>query len=452
MSDFNELVDKMKEYRQPGGLIKFAVEQLGFEPTDQQRKVMKSMEEERKISVKAGHGVGKTALAAIFVIWFLVTHPFSRIPCTSNKEDQVKERLWPEIKKWLRGTAWDQFVVHNKTRIHIKGYQEDWFAKIEAASDPDNLAGYHAKYLLYIVDEASGLGDEFAAVINGATTTENAKVFMIGNPTRRSGYFYDSHSKNNNKWATHTLSCRESLLVSDEYIQEMEDEWGKDSDVVRVRVDGKFPKSESDSYIGTDLVEAAFERDITTNASKKYLGVDVARFGDDEIVFAGRQGRKMLCLETYSKERTTNVTGRIIEKVRSDGYDVVNIDVGNMGAGVIDQLVEKKQALGLDIEVNEIGFGNKPEGEEEQKHNKDMTALMWRDLKKQLQKGADLIVDEKLKEQISNRKYTFDSNGRLKMESKKKMKKRGLESPDRADALVLAFHEPKNQKILIGRA
>ncbi|MCK8827722.1 hypothetical protein MWH25_08190 [Natroniella acetigena] len=431
----------MKEYREPRGFIKFVKEQLGANPTKQQEKVMEDMQKERKITVKAGHGVGKTALAAWFLIWFIVTHPFARIPCTSNKEDQIKERLWPEVKKWVRGSPWDDYIIHNKTRIHIKGYPEDWFAKIETASDPDNLAGYHAKYLLYIVDEASGLGKEFAQVIQGAITTEGAKVFMIGNPTKRSGYFYDSHTKNVDKWANHTLSCRNSPLVSEEYIKDMEDEWGKDSDVVRVRVDGKFPKSESDSYISIELVEQAFEFELLEAIGPKVLGVDVARFGDDEIVFHGRQGRKDIERLTFTKKRTTNVTGRIIERIREVGYEKVNIDVGNMGAGVIDQLIEKVRELDLDVIVNEIGFGDSPPDEELKKHNKDMTAVMWRNFRDKLKEGIDLSHDEKVKEQLTNRKYEFDGSGRLKLESKKKMKARGLDSPDRADACVLAYYD-----------
>jgi hypothetical protein len=444
-----QLIDKIKEYRKPGGFIKFVKEQLKADPTEQQIEVMEDMEAERKIIVKAGHGVGKTTLAAWFLMWFLLTHPFCRIPCTSNKEDQVKERLWPEIKKWLRGTPWDDYIIINKTRINIKDYPEDWFAKIETASDSDNLAGYHAKYLLYIVDEASGLGQEFAQVINGAITTESAKVFLIGNPTKRSGYFYDSHSKNSHKWANHTLSCRNSPLVSEEYVIDMEDEWGEDSDVVRVRVDGKFPKAEADSYISTDLVENAFDHTVNDPVGPKTLGVDVARFGDDEIVFFGRKGKKEIEKTTLKKKRTTDITGRIINRIRDEGYKIVNIDVGNMGAGVVDQAIEKADKLGLNCEVNEIGFGDSPPDEDSKKHNKDMTAVMWRNVKKLLKEGLDLKEDEKMKEQLTNRKYGFDSSGRLKMESKDHMKARGLESPDRADALALAFYNGEGRSYSI---
>lgn len=441
---FKQLINKIKDYRKPGGFIKFVTEQLGAKPTEQQLVVMEDMQAERKISVKAGHGVGKTALAAWFVIWFIVTHPFARIPCTSNKEDQIKERLWPEIKKWLRDTPWDDYVVVNKTRIHIKNYPEDWFAKIETASDPDNLAGYHARHLLYVVDEASGLGQEFAQVINGAITTENAKVFMIGNPTKRSGYFYDSHTKNSDSWATHTLSCRHSPLVSDTYVKDMEKEWGKDSDVVRVRVDGRFPKSESDSFIKTGLVEDAFAFEIEKPRGKKVLGVDVARYGDDEIVFVGRQGKKQIELETVKKKPTTDTTGRILNKIRDKGYRVVNIDVGNMGAGVVDQLREKVKKYGLRCKVQEIGFGDKGDD-----HNYNMTAVMWRNIRDLLKEGLDLIEDEKIKGQLTNRKYTFTSDGKLKMERKEHMKARGLDSPDRADALGLAFYEGKGRRSIV---
>lgn len=438
-----KLIEQMKKYRKDGGFIKFVREQLNAEPTDQQLKVMKDMEEKRRITVKAGHGVGKTTLAAWFLIWFLVVHPFSRIPATSNKEDQVKERLWPEVKTWLRGTPWNEFVIVNKTRIHIKGYPEDWFAKIEAASDPDNLAGYHAKYLLYIVDEASGLGNEFAAVINGAITEENAKLFMIGNPTKRSGYFYDSHTKNTGQWASHTMSARNSPLVSEEWVQEMEGEWGKDSDIVRVRVDGKFPKSESDSYISTTLIENAFDYVIDSPAGKKVLGVDVARFGDDESVLIGREGKKMIQFDTYKKFATTELTGAVINAIQTYNYDEVNIDIGAMGPGVVDQVREKLKNIATNCKVNEINFGGKGDD-----HNHDMTAKLWGNIRDKLKENIDLQKDEKLKEQLTNRKYSFDSSGRLKMESKKHMKARGIESPDRADALVLAYWDGKDRKPL----
>lgn len=441
-----QLIQAMKEYRQD--FLKFVKEQLNADPTSKQKEIINDIENNRRISCKAGHGVGKTAVAAWALIWYLVTHPFCRIPCTSNKEDQIKERLWPEVKKWLRGTVWDQYVIVKRTRIYIRGYSEDWFAKIEVASDPDNLAGYHEKYLLYIVDEAAGLEDEFAAVINGAITEENAKVFMIGNPTKRSGYFYDSFHQNSEKWNTTTISARHSRLVSEEWVEEMEDEWGQDSDIVRIRVDGKFPSSESDSFISTDLIEKGFRNLIRRTSGHKILGVDCARFGDDEIVFVGTQGRKMLELESFKKERTTEITGRIIDWIKRKNYDIINIDVGNMGAGVIDQTREKIKQQNLNARVFEIGFGQKPPNKQTYMHNKDMTAFMWRNVKKMLKDdiGLDLIEDQKLKDQFTNRKYKFDSSGRLKLESKEKMKKRGLESPDRADATVLAYLNPLKGK------
>lgn len=443
-----KVVKKWLKYRGPGGFCKFVKEQLNVDPTQKQNKIISDIESNRRVAVKAGHGTGKTAIAAWSLIWFLVTRPFARIPCTSNKEDQIKERLWPEVTKWLRGSPLRKWITIQRTRINMKGYPEDWFAKIEAASDPENLAGYHAKYLLYIIDEAAGLEDEFAAVINGAVTTEGAKVFMIGNPTKRSGYFYDSFAKNSDRWATHTISGRNCPLVSDQWVKEMEEEWGKNSDVVRIRVDGKFPKSESDNYVSTELVEKSFNTVIRRTNGPKILGVDVARYGDDEIVFFGSQGRKQLEMETFQKQATTEVSGRIIHWVRQKGYQVVNVDVGNMGAGVIDEAREKAEKYNLNCRIFEIGFGQKPPNKQAHMHHKDMTAFMWHNIKSMMKDevGIDLIADEKLKEQLTNRKYSFDSSGRLKLESKEKMKERGVGSPDRADGCVLSYFNPLKGK------
>ncbi|HOV80811.1 MAG TPA: DEAD/DEAH box helicase family protein [Bacillota bacterium] len=435
------MVQGMVQYiRRP---VLFVQQVLNTEPDDWQAETLQALAEHPRVAVRSGHGVGKTALEAWALLWFLFTRPFPKVPCTAPTRQQLHDILWAEAAKWLeKAPALKPYFEWQKTKIIQRQHPERWFAVARTANKPENMSGFHEDHLLFIVDEASGVADSIFETIEGALTTADAKLLICGNPTRNSGEFHDAFFKNRSLYWVRKVACSDSKRVDSGYRERLVKKYGENSDIVRVRADGEFPKAEPDTFIPLELVEAAIMREVEPEGPLE-LGVDVARFGDDETVLAARVGLKMVRLDVYQGQDTMVTTGRTVamakELMREFGKPrcVVKIDDDGVGGAVTDRLREIVREENLYIDVIDCHNGGTPEDKE---HYEDWGTESWAHLRDLLQKGeVELINDEDLVGQLSTRKYTLTSKGKIKLESKKEMKKRGLRSPDRADAVVLAF-------------
>ena len=261
----------------------FAEDMLNFQPDPWQADVMMGIAEEDKVSVRSGQGVGKTGLEAAIVIWYLCTRPFPKVIATAPSMNQLYDVLWAEISKWLSSSKVKNLLKWTKTKVYMKGQEERWWATARTAVRPENMQGFHEDYMLFVVDEASGIADPIMEAILGTLSGHENKLLMCGNPTRTTGTFYDSHNSDRDLYRTFKVSSMDSPRTSRENIQMLLKKYGKDSDVARVRVYGEFPKGESDSLISLEVAERAAESivDISENYTLQ-LGVDVARFGDDK--------------------------------------------------------------------------------------------------------------------------------------------------------------------------
>lgn len=317
--------------------------------------------------------------------------------------------------------------------------------------------------MLYIIDEASGVKDAVFEPVLGSLSTPDAKLIMCGNPTQLSGFFFDSHNKNRSIYHTFKVSGENSKRVSKEYIQMIIDMYGLDSDVYRVRVAGEFPKAMPDSFIQLDWVENCSHKKTTKNypTLRIDIGVDVARYGDDETVINTMFDKTyQQPFEILHHNDTMQVTGAIVQKIENlrvkfIGIPIhIKIDCDGLGVGVYDRLKEiKKQKNWSTVKLYECHFGaaggkNK---QEEPVEYSNSTGLMWGLLREKLRRHEiELIYDDKQITQLSNRKYRINSDGKIELERKEEMKKRGLTSPDRGDSLVLSLYEPKINKISFG--
>ena len=435
----------------------FAEDMLNFQPDPWQADVMMGIAEEDKVSVRSGQGVGKTGLEAAIVIWYLCTRPFPKVIATAPSMNQLYDVLWAEISKWLSSSKVKNLLKWTKTKVYMKGQEERWWATARTAVRPENMQGFHEDYMLFVVDEASGIADPIMEAILGTLSGHENKLLMCGNPTRTTGTFYDSHNSDRDLYRTFKVSSMDSPRTSRENIQMLLKKYGKDSDVARVRVYGEFPKGESDSLISLEVAERAAESivDISENYTLQ-LGVDVARFGDDKTIIAPRIGGRVLELQDYSKKDTMETAGNVLKTARElkDKYTQINkviitIDDDGLGAGVTDRLreVNRQQKLGYII----IPVKNGAKAKESDKYDKKITE-MWDSMRERLDQNfsnflqgeedtIEIPDDPVLIKQLSNRKYTVDSNGKLAIEDKKQYKKRTGESPDRADAVLLSFED-----------
>ncbi|WP_010295917.1 DEAD/DEAH box helicase family protein [Clostridium senegalense] len=441
----------------------FAEDMLGFKADKWQSDVLMSIANYPKVSVRSGQGVGKTGLESIVIVWYLLTRPFPKVVATAPTRQQLYDVLWAEVAKWLVGSKVEQMLEWTKTKIYMKGYSERWWATAKTATRPENMQGFHEDYMLFVVDEASGVADPIMEAILGTLSGAENKLLLCGNPTRTSGTFYDSHNRDRDLYKTFKVSSMESPRTSKENIEMLKRKYHEGSDPWRVRVLGEFPKGESDSLISLEAVEMATMKEV--NINNDYIlniGADIARYGADETIIAPRIGGKVFDLLTYSKQSTMETAGCILRAVDKfkNIYGQINkvkikTDDDGLGAGVTDRLKEVVYQENLKYEIIPIQNGSDAI-EKSNYYNK--ASEMWDVVRQELDENLSnylqgreptiqLPNDDKLIKQLSNRKYSIDSKGRIQIESKKEMKKRIGESPDRADAVIYSFAENRNTEL-----
>lgn len=441
--------------------VAFGEDMLGFEADGWQRVAMMDVANYPRTSVRSGQGVGKTGFEAVLAIWFLCCRPNPKVVCTAPTKQQLHDVLWAEVAKWLEASMVKNLLKWTKTKVYMIGHEERWFATARTANKPENMQGFHEDHMLFIVDEASGVADPIMEAIQGTLSGDDNKLLMCGNPTRTSGYFYDSHNRDRRLFRTHKVDSRDSKRTSKENIQMLIDKYGAESDVVRVRVYGDFPKAEADAFIALELAELAANANVEPKGDTLHLGVDVARFGDDETTIAPRIGMKVFKLHCYNKQDTMVTAGWVI----AIGREMlrlfpqlqrvsIKVDDSGVGGGVTDRLNEVIREEGLyNWNVVPINNGSKATDDEEE-HYENRGTETWANVRTLLQENfskhvqglpveVELPDDERLVTQLTQRKYRMTSKGKLALERKEDMKKRGLDSPDRADAVVLSFVEER---------
>lgn len=300
-----------------------------------------------------------------------------------------------------------------------------------------------------------GVKDVVFEPVLGSLSTQDAKLIMCGNPTQLSGFFFDSHNKNRSIYKTFKVSGENSKRVSKDYIQMIIDMYGLDSDVYRVRVAGEFPKAMPDSFIQLDWVENC-SKNTTSNSvtSRIDIGVDVARYGDDQTIicplFDKKRQQKPIELNHNDTMQVTGTIVQLIEQLRVKHIGMpihIKIDCDGLGVGVYDRLKEiKRERNWTTVKLYECHFGGTggKNKEDEPIEFSNSTGLMWGLLRERLKHNElELYYNDKQITQITNRKYRINSDGKIELERKEEIKKRGLTSPDMADALALSLYEPR---------
>ena len=436
--------------------VEFVEDIIGAKPDPEQAKILRSVAKNQLTSVRSGHGVGKSTVEAWVVIWFMVTRPFPKIPCTAPTQHQLFDILWAEVSKWLRNNkALANELVWTKEKVYMRGYPEEWFAVARTASKPDALQGFHADDVLYIIDEASGVDDSIFEPVLGALSTPGARLLMCGNPTQLSGFFYESHNKNRASYATFHIDGRNSSRVSQDFVQTIINMYGEDSDVFRVRVAGEFPLQEDDIFIPLSLVENSIMTEFSPRKTPDlvHIGCDVARFGDDKTIIGYKTDEKVTFYKKRQGQDTMKTADDIIilgeqlvQRYKLDTPIPVKVDDGGVGGGVVDRLRQLKRNYPERfwwLEVYQVKFGERIK----HKYYHDSTTYMMSIVKKLLQpydddgnkKPVELILpdDDDLVAQLSGRKYGLTEASKIKIESKDAVKKRGQPSPDEADCVLL---------------
>ena len=462
--------------------VMFFREVLSFEPDEWQAEAARDLAANPKVSIKSGQGVGKTGLEAAVFLWFITCFPYPRIVATAPTKQQLHDVLWSEISKWMsKSELLSMLLKWTKTYVYMVGNEKRWFGVARTATKPENMQGFHEDNMLFIVDEASGVADPIMEAILGTLSGANNKLLLCGNPTRTSGTFYDSHTRDRALYKCHTVSSADSSRTNKENIDSLIRKYGWDSNVVRVRVRGEFPEQEDDVFIRLSWIESSINTELEPETAKALgcffddkgrkiidrngvdsidIGCDVARFGDDRTVIGYKINEVAKIFKKYNGQDTTWTAGNICRLYNSlvDLYKFkkkiyVKIDDGGVGGGVTDQLREIKRREPERykmMEIVPIHFGQPIK----HKYYYDTTTYTMGIIREMLEPFDDagnprqptlvLPNDDDLVGQLSCRKYSY-VGGKIKVESKKEMKERGLSSPDEADCMLLTCFPVKRK-------
>lgn len=381
----------------------------------------------------SGHGIGKSTQCSWLQLWMMSTRPHLNGIITANTWTQLKTKTWRELAIWHKRLINRHWFKWTETRFYHVDHQETWYCSPVPNTEHNSeaFAGQHGRHTLIIYDEASAIPDKIWEV-SGGVNDPRVFWFAFGNPTMNTGRFKACFGRFRNRWVTRHVDSRDCKMPNQDELRKDVEEWGEDSDYVRVRIRGIFPRLGEEQFISYEIVEQAQKRECEVPwGTPKVLGVDVARYGDDMTVFVGRHGRKLAKIQKFRDLNTMEVAARIIDEKKRSGINVIMVDGIGIGAGVVDRLRQ------LGHEVVEVISGGKPDMENEEVcYNK--RAEMWYRMRDWLE-TADIPDDYQLESDLVETKAFYDNKHRIQMEKKADMKKRGLASPDVADALAMTF-------------
>ncbi len=401
----------------------------------------------------SGHGVGKSAVVSIIILWAISTFEDTRGVVTANTETQLKTKTWAELGKWYRLFIGRDLFKLTATAIFSadSAHERTWRIDMVPWSERNTeaFAGLHNKgrRVLLIMDEASAIPDVIWETAEGALTDSDTQILWLvfGNPTQSTGRFRECFGKFSHRWKTFQVDSRTVSITNKDQFEKWIKDYGEDSDFVRVRVRGVFPRVGSMQFIGGDLIDEATRREVSNHVHDPLvIGVDVARFGDDESVIYIRKGRDGRSIDPVrirgvrGGADTMTVAGKAAELYAQYKADAIFVDGGGVGGGVVDRLRQ------LQVPVWDIQFGSKSDANQLESDGiryANKRAEIWGALKEWL-KGGCIPDDRQLIEELSGPQYGYNVRNEIQLESKDDMKKRGLSSPDVADALALTFAYP----------
>ncbi len=411
----------------------------------------------------SGHGIGKSGFVAWLILWGMSTYEDTIGVVTANTENQLKTKTWVQVAKWYRMfLARDLFKLTKTALFSVDPeHAETWRFDMVPWSERNTeaFAGLHnqGKRIIVIFDEASAIPDIIWEVTEGALTDENTEIIwaVFGNPTRNTGRFRECFEGGRfaHRWTTAAVDSREVSLTNKEQIARWIEDYGPDHDFVRVRVLGKFPRTDATSFISLSIAREASVRVVEPqNGHPIILGVDVGRFGDDPSVIYPRRGRdaRTFPVEVYLGLDLMDLAARVAAAFLHHRATVVMVDGGGVGGGVVDRLRQ------LRIPVMDIDFGSKPDGTnviETGIKYANKRAEIWGGLRDWLPGASihDIVAGSEttLVDELVGPQYGLNAREEIILESKKDMRRRGIPSPNLADALALTFAHPSYETVQI---
>jgi phage terminase large subunit len=461
-----ELLDQARRAKgQPAWWVK---NYLGDDLWDKQIQIINSVRDYLRVAVPSCHGVGKSFIAARTALWFLTCFPDSIVVTTAPTYRQVRNILWAELRSaWANAKVPLTAVPPNTTDLRIS---DKWFAFGFSTNDPNAAQGIHGKYILVIMDEAAGVDKNIWTAIEGILTHDMCRLLTIGNPTDPTSEFYRECRSPSTK--TIPISAFDSpnftefgitpmdiadgswlqkiegktlprqFLTSPGWVAERLKKWGQDSPMYQARVLGQFPDQDEFTLLPLSWIEAAMANTLAPS-EPTHISCDVARYGSNETVYGLRKGPHYRMLDAVRGKKTNEVGDDCIKFAQMHAAQSIKLDSAGLGVGVEDHIFRERS------EMEEAGTPtpwvvdgvNVGTASSEPERFLNLRAEAYWGMRERLEEnGLDLDPDDdELAAQLSNLKWKITPQGKIAIESKEDMLKRGIPSPDRADSVMLAY-------------
>mgnify|MGYP001617421986 CR=1 FL=1 len=429
-----------------------------------------------RVAVKACHASSKTFTAADCVLLALVLK--GDVITTAPTWEQVQTVLWGQVHRALRdsripGPEWGQ-VNHTDITL-VTGEKAVGLSTNEGV----RFQGWHARpgsFLLIIVDEATGVRPDIYEAIEGIAAGGDVRILLLGNPTVPSGYFYDVFDSESPIWQRITIDAFDtpnlawldldallalpgdeldrndrSYLVTRRWVKERYLEWGVDHPEWQSRVRGEFPQNADVSLIWRSWLDEAKRREGGYGEGLGLLsaGIDVAGPGEDETVLVVRQDGRVLSVVAYSQPDSRGPVLAALKTHLHRGLACVNVDTAGIGYYFAQHL---RDNLPSSVTVNDVNVGEAPTSDANKEKYLNLRAELYWGLRERFQEG-DIggLLDPPAISQLGSIQYSHNARGQVVIEKKDDARKRGVKSPDRAEALMLAF-APQNRRQTLASA
>lgn len=452
---------------------------LRGDPWPKQQVIMDAIERPRsRTAVKACHSSGKTWVAASTGLWFLARFQEAIVITTAPTDNQVTKIMWPEIHTLVGKSQYPYpKALTTELKISPKRYMFGFTTSLQNHDEGVKFQGFHAEHILFILDEAPGVDPRIWAAIEGARAGGDVRILALGNPTISGGIFFDAFQKNRETWNTFTISAFDTpnlsgcslkyidpttgdtivhgsgkdlmdmdeeelsvnprpYLTTRQWVREKFLEWGPDSPLFESRVLGDFPSHNEYNLVPLALVEACNRvAAVVRDDEDFHAGIDVAGPGDAETVLNVRQGNHLVLTKGYPQQ---DPRGAIVAELRpfQETGRLKNVNVDTIGIGYNFAL----HLSDLGFNVTKVNVQESVDTEEDAKRFYDKKAQYFWNIRELFQsKAISGVTDERTISQLTSIRYRPNSKGKIEIESKDDLRKRGVKSPDRAEALMLCY-------------
>lgn len=403
------------------------------------------------MSIMSGHGTGKDAFLAWAILWFLFCFPNPKIPCTAPTQHQLRDVLWGEVHKWMRHSALEhsraetgfditEWITWGADRIfYTEAKGREWFAvartcntRASAEEQAGTLQGFHEDFLMICIDEASEVPDPVIRPLEATMTGKCNFVIYVFNPTKSTGFAIDSQTASRGRFIALRWNAEDSENVSPESCERIAEKYGRDSNAYRIRVLGLPPKADPDTLIPWDWVMSCVEQDLEPLPEDPLImAIDVGRFGEDKSIIMTARGPVVEDIVEFQGIDTEQLANWAMGMIHEFEPIAVMVDVVGIGAGVADKLRHRVGGCSIfDVNTSEVP------AEQPDRFFKLRDELWWKVRTRFEKRDISIPKDDELMGELTVVKYEPDDR-RIKVESKKQMRSRGLASPNKADALCM---------------